>query len=43
MPDRGEGLMRDTFCEDEIPAHLRDYFAPVGGGDGVAAVNSHPT
>ena|GEM_PF-5973241 len=28
----------------KIPAHLRDFFAPVGGGDGVGGrKNTHPT
>ncbi len=29
---------------DEIPHELRQYFEPVGGGDGVGVVrNTHPT
>ena len=35
----------DTYDMMEIPEHLREFFAPVGGGDGVATAtrNSHPT
>jgi hypothetical protein len=30
--------------ESEIPEHLKEYFEPTGGGDGVGARNnSHPT
>lgn len=38
--------MRDVFAQNEVPAHLREFFTPVGGGDGVASAsvqNSHPT
>jgi hypothetical protein len=35
--------MRDTFLADEIPAHLREFFEPTGGGARVVAHNSHPT
>jgi hypothetical protein len=35
--------MRDVFFADEIPAHLREFFEPTGGGKGVGGQNTHPT
>ncbi len=35
--------MRDVFDESEVPGELREFFEPVGGGDGVGGHNSHPT
>jgi hypothetical protein len=35
--------MREVFDLNEIPAHLREYFEPTGGGNGVGAKNAHPT
>jgi hypothetical protein len=35
--------MREVFNLEDIPAHLREYFEPVGGGNGVGGKNTHPT
>lgn len=35
--------MRTVFEIKEVPEHLREFFTPVGGGDGVEIVNLHPT
>lgn len=35
--------MEVKFSINEIPIHLREYFEPEGGGNGVRNYNSHPT